>query len=241
MYNKRRRKKYLIFLVGCVLLLLTGCSSKSAKIEALKESGVIKIGVHKNSAYTRESNYLSSIEQDLIKQICTKLEIDAEFYFYDMHELEEFLTDGEVDVAIGNLVIEDWYRNKSVVLSEPYDNCFLYLVTRRGDYSSNIKALSERNAGVLEQVSEGSKQQLYQADNVTLVMYSSSEKAADDLKSNVISAFVCYQEQAEIFASDEQFQVQDLRGVSQEEFTILTKVGREDLLAVINEVIQELE
>lgn len=241
MHSKRNQNKHRMLLAVFILLLLTGCSSKTSAVNTIRERGVIKIGVRKNSVYTEEPNGLSSVEQELIEQICGKLEIEPEYSFYSMNELEKCLDAGEIDAAVGMLSKEDWSGNKAAEVSETYDQKFLYVVTGRGDYSSSIKALSDRNAGVFDQISEGAKQQLYQADHVTLVMYSSAGEAAEDLKTNVISAFICYQEQAETLVSDVQLQVQDLRGISQEEYGVVTKAGQSDLMAVINEVIQESE
>lgn len=241
MNGKRGQNRYLMLLIGLTLAVLTGCSSKTATVNDVKESGIIKVGVCKNSIYTEESNYLSETEQALIEKICKELESEPEYYVFGAEELEEKLASDEIDAAIGTLSGEYWYGNKKLGISEVYERKFLFVVTVRGDYSSTIKALSDRNAGVLSQVSEGSKQQMYQADHVTLVMYDSAEDAAEDLKTNVISAFLCYQEQAEMLALDEAFQIQDLRGVTQEEYCVLTRAGREDLLAVINEAIRESE
>ncbi len=234
-----RLKKYGILLLGIGCFLLSGCGKQTRTIADVQKNGTLKVGVGVNTEYSEKQRYLSPEEQKLVDSLCEKLSVAAEYTFCQPRELELALAGGDADLAIGGLRKSEWKERQDIWCSEVYEQNFLFSVTRRGDYISSVKALSGQNVGVSEQIGEIELQQLYLADDITLVPYKTADKAEQDLKTNVISAYVCFQKQAEGLAEDSGLQIQDLTNTTPEARVILVKAGSDELAAQINSLIQE--
>lgn len=233
-------KKYIPLLLCISCLFLSGCGKSERSIADVQKSGAVKVGVAVNEEYPEKQRYLSAEEQNLIDRFCQAVSVTAEYAFYQPQELEKVLADGKADLAIGALTKSEWKDREEIWNSEVYEQKFLFTITRRGDYLSSVKSLSGKNVGVSERIGEMEMQQFYVADDITLVPYGTLEHAQQDLKKNVISAYICFQDQAEESAEDKELQIQDLANTTPEARVVLVKAGNDEILTQINSLIQEI-
>lgn len=239
--RKKTWKRYGILLFGTACVFLSGCAKPERTVTDIHKSGVIRVGVGVNTEYPEKQRYLSAAEQELTDRLCEADSVTAEYVFYQPVALEGALADGKADIGMGALKKSEWKDRKGIRCSDEYEQKFLFSVTPRGDYKSSVKALANQNIGVSAQIGEVEKQQIYQADGITLVSYDTVNNAARDLKINVISSYICFQNQAEELEKDRDLQIQDLAATMPETRVVLVKAENKELLSQVNGLIQEIK
>lgn len=231
-----------ILLAAGVLLLGTGgCSGKKTdEVERIKNAGQLRVAiVDTSSQYTYlENGAPRGIEPELSEYIAQALGVEARYQVLDRAGALEAVNAGEADMALGS-ISRSGSLSAEYLTSTPYAKGFFYAVTNRGDYVSSVGALKASVVGVNRNLDEGTRSQLYGAEEVSVVDYSSVQNAAQDLKSGAIRAYICYENQAKQLLEDPDLQVQNIVNLEPEEFVIAAPKADQALISGIDTLIRQ--
>ena len=231
-----------ILLAAGVLLLGTGgCSGKKTdEVERIKNAGQLRVAiVDTSSQYTHlENGAPKGMEPELAEYIAQALGVEARYQVLDRTGALEAVSAGEADMALGS-ISRSGNMSSDYLTSTPYAKGYFYAVTNRGDYASSVGAFSASVVGVDRNLGEGTRTQLYGAEEVSVVDYNSMQNVAQDLKDGVIRAYICYENQAKQLLEDPDLQVQNIVNLEPEEFVIAVPKADQTLISGVDTLIRQ--
>ena len=221
-------------------LTLTACSHKAKDgTPAIKKSGILRVAIAQGSNGLTEKvagtdNY-SGMEPELVQQIASDLGVTIQYVPVGEEEKpEDKIESGEADLAIGSIVSTDDMRRLYGV-SDSYASGFLYVVTRRGNYSNCAAAFDNGTIGLSSKLSTGSMIVVSTVDTSSKKVYTDPETAGSDLEAGFIDGYFCYQEEAlKLAKQSDIFQTQNLNSSDKENYVIIASAGNKKLIDSVN-------
>lgn len=251
-------KKTISLILAAVMILaafaLTGCSSKKGKsLDDIKKSG--KLTVYTEAGFAPYefiyNNEIVGVDVEIMKAVAKKLGVEIEVTDVDFNTICASVKSGKADVGAAGITIND-ERKLSVDFSVPYSTTEQYIIVAEDNETiKTLEDLSGKNVGVQEGTTSDSAVNKLISDKVvtdTVVTGYKSPAIAAASVPNKIDAVVTDKLTAELIVKNNSglkaFKLVDKSGnpiAEIEEYGIAVAKGSDDLLAVINEVIKELE
>ena len=251
-------KKTISLMLAAVMILaafaLTGCSSgKGKSLDDIKKAG--KLVVYTEAGFAPYefiyNNEIVGVDVEIMKEVAKKLGVKAEVSDVDFNTICASVKSGKADVGAAGITIND-ERKLSVDFSMPYSTTEQYIiVAENNDTIKTLEDLSGKKIGVQEGTTSDSAVNKLISDKVvtdTVVTGYKSPAIAAASVPNKIDAVVTDKLTAELIVKNNSglktFKLVDKSGnpiAEIEEYGIAVAKGNSELLAVINEVIQELK
>ncbi len=235
---KRKLGAAALMLGGAVLLW--GCGGKKDPLDALRESGTLRVALAETGAPFAQSvnGQPEGIEPDLARLTADALGVQVEYHIMDREQALDAVISGEADLAMGGLTAENG-RSKGCLSSVSYGKRFLYLVTKAGDYVNSASDLDGESVGVSGNVSQEALQELTVSGNIRIISFSDAGQAEESLNKGEIKGFFCYQEEAESYLDDSGMLVQNLPFLVWEEYCAQASPENSALISGLNVLIQQ--
>lgn len=251
-------KKTISLILAAVMILaafaLTGCSSEKGKSpDDIKKAG--KLIVYTEAGFAPYefiyNNEIVGVDVEIMKEVAKKLGVKVEVSDVDFNTICASVKSGKADVGAAGITIND-DRKLSVDFSMPYSTTEQYIiVAESNDTIKTLEDLSGKKIGVQEGTTSDSAVNKLISDKVvtdTVVTGYKSPAIAAASVPNKIDAVVTDKLTAELIVKNNSglktFKLVDKSGnpiAEIEEYGIAVAKGNSELLAVINEVIQELK
>lgn len=251
-------KKTISLILAAVMILaafaLTGCSSGKGKSpDDIKKAG--KLIVYTEAGFAPYefiyNNEIVGVDVEIMKEVAKKLGVKVEVSDVDFNTICASVKSGKADVGAAGITIND-DRKLSVDFSMPYSTTEQYIiVAENNDTIKTFEDLSGKKIGVQEGTTSDSAINKLISDKVvtdTVVTGYKSPAIAAASVPNKIDAVVTDKLTAELIVKNNSglktFKLVDKSGnpiAEIEEYGIAVAKGNSELLAVINEVIQELK
>ncbi len=251
-------KKTISLILAAVMILaafaLTGCSSGKGKSpDDIKKAG--KLIVYTEAGFAPYefiyNNEIVGVDVEIMKEVAKKLGVKVEVSDVDFNTICASVKSGKADVGAAGITIND-DRKLSVDFSMPYSTTEQYIiVAENNDTIKTLEDLSGKKIGVQEGTTSDSAINKLISDKVvtdTVVTGYKSPAIAAASVPNKIDAVVTDKLTAELIVKNNSglktFKLVDKSGnpiAEIEEYGIAVAKGNSELLAVINEVIQELK
>lgn len=251
-------KKTISLILAAVMILaafaLTGCSSGKGKSpDDIKKAG--KLIVYTEAGFAPYefiyNNEIVGVDVEIMKEVAKKLGVKVEVSDVDFNTICASVKSGKADVGAAGITIND-DRKLSVDFSMPYSTTEQYIiVAENNDTIKTFEDLSGKKIGVQEGTTSDSAVNKLISDKVvidTVVTGYKSPAIAAASVPNKIDAVVTDKLTAELIVKNNSglktFKLVDKSGnpiAEIEEYGIAVAKGNSELLAVINEVIQELK
>lgn len=251
-------KKTISLILAAVMILaafaLTGCSSGKGKSpDDIKKAG--KLIVYTEAGFAPYefiyNNEIVGVDVEIMKEVAKKLGVKVEVSDVDFNTICASVKSGKADVGAAGISIND-ERKLSVDFSMPYSTTEQYIiVAENNDTIKTLEDLSGKKIGVQEGTTSDSAINKLISDKVvtdTVVTGYKSPAIAAASVPNKIDAVVTDKLTAELIVKNNSglktFKLVDKSGnpiAEIEEYGIAVAKGNSELLAVINEVIQELK
>ena len=251
-------KKTISLILAAVMILaafaLTGCSSGKGKSpDDIKKAG--KLIVYTEAGFAPYefiyNNEIVGVDVEIMKEVAKKLGVKIEVSDVDFNTICASVKSGKADVGAAGITIND-ERKLSVDFSMPYSTTEQYIiVAESNDTIKTLEDLSGKKIGVQEGTTSDSAVNKLISDKVvtdTVVTGYKSPAIAAASVPNKIDAVVTDKLTAELIVKNNSglktFKLVDKSGnpiAEIEEYGIAVAKGNSELLAVINEVIQELK
>lgn len=251
-------KKTISLILAAVMILaafaLTGCSSGKGKSpDDIKKAG--KLIVYTEAGFAPYefiyNNEIVGVDVEIMKEVAKKLGVKVEVSDVDFNTICGSVKSGKADVGAAGITIND-DRKLSVDFSMPYSTTEQYIiVAENNDTIKTFEDLSGKKIGVQEGTTSDSAVNKLISDKVvtdTVVTGYKSPAIAAASVPNKIDAVVTDKLTAELIVKNNSglktFKLVDKSGnpiAEIEEYGIAVAKGNSELLAVINEVIQELK
>ena len=243
-------KKTISLILAAVMILaafaLTGCSSGKGKSpDDIKKAG--KLVVYTEAGFAPYefiyNNEIVGVDVEIMKEVAKKLGVKVEVSDVDFNTICASVKSGKADVGAAGITIND-DRKLSVDFSMPYSTTEQYIiVAENNDTIKTLEDLSGKKIGVQEGTTSDSAVNKLISDKVV------TDTVVTGYKSPAIAAAsVPNKMTAELIVKNNSglktFKLVDKSGnpiAEIEEYGIAVAKGNSELLAVINEVIQELK
>lgn len=122
-------------------------------------------------------NISTGFDADLMKSVCSHLQIQCEFKTMAFSKMFRALKNKEIDVAIGNITITG-NRKLNYLFSIPYIESYASYLTRSGDNFTDIKG---KRLSVMQGTIHEVYVQAYHAEATTIVLHQDHADQIDDL------------------------------------------------------------
>jgi aspartate/glutamate/glutamine transport system substrate-binding protein len=257
------KKIFLAFGLG-ICIMMTGCagaqststsnnsssggSSEAKEIQAIKDRGVLKVGVKvdvpKYGYKNPQTGQVEGLEIDISKAIAKKIlgdENKVEFQGVTAKTRGPLLDNGEIDMVAATFTITD-ERKKSYNFSDPYVKDGVGLLVKKSLGASSLKDLNGKTIGVAQSATtKDALQKEAESQGITLKF---SELAGyPELKAALDSGRIdCFAVDASILNGyvDDSTVILDDR-YDPQEYGIASKKDNTELAKVINEVIDDMK
>lgn len=249
-------KKVLLGLGLGLCIMMTGCgssstnnnSSEAKEIQAIKDRGVLKVGVKvdvpKFGYKNPQTGQIEGFEIDLSKQVAKKIlgdENKVEFQGVTAKTRGPLLDNGEVDMDACTFTITD-ERKKSYNFSDSYLKDGVGLLVKKSLGVSSLKELDGKTIGVAQ--SSTTKAALEQEAAKQGIKLKFSELSSySELKAALDSGRIdCFSVDASIlngYVDDSTVILNDR--YNPQEYGIVSKKDNTELAKVINEVVNEMK
>lgn len=251
-------KKTISLILAAVMIFaafaLTGCSSKKGtSLDDIKKAG--KLVVYTEAGFAPYefiyNNEIVGVDVEIMKAVAKKIGVEIEVTDVDFNTICASVKSGKADVGAAGITIND-ERKLSVDFSAPYSTTEQYIIVAEDNETiKTLEDLSGKKIGVQEGTTSDSAVNKLISDKVvtdTVVTGYKSPAIAAASVPNKIDAVVTDKLTAELIVKNNSglkaFKLVDKSGnpiAEIEEYGIAVAKGSDDLLAVINEVIKELE
>ena len=240
--------------VVMVVLTCSGCSSSQNKMQQIRESG--KLVMYTNAAFPPyeflgENGEITGVDVEIGKAIAEELGVTLKVNNANFDGIVSAIASGKGDVGIAGITITD-ERSQRVDFSEPYIESVQYLILSQDSEIQVLEDLASKTVGA----QTGTTGYLYLDDQnrdglmtdqpCNLLAYQTPTDAMVALSEGKLDAVVVDQLVAEQLAkSQPNFIAIPLITASgeqvKEECGVAVAKGNEDLLAVINQVIEQMK
>lgn len=258
--NKMNKRKVLIGgLLVILALAVSGCSSsksattgttggESADIKAIKDRGVLKVGVKidvpKFGYKDAKTSKIEGLEIDIAKAVAKKVlgdENKIEFEGVNAKTRGPLLDSGQADMIAATFTITE-ERKKVYNFSDSYFTDSVGLMVKKASGITDLKGLNGKKIGVAQ--SSTSKQSIQtEADKVGAKVTFSEFASYPEIKAALDSGRIdCFSVDGSILSGylDDSTVILDQR-FSPQDYGIASKKGNDALAKAINETINELK
>ncbi len=226
----------------------SGGSSEAKEIQAIKDRGVLKVGVKvdvpKYGYKNPQTGQVEGFEIDISKAIAKKIlgdENKVEFQGVTAKTRGPLLDNGEIDMVAATFTITD-ERKKSYNFSDPYIKDGVGLLVKKSLGASSLKDLNGKTIGVAQSATTKDALQK-EADKQGITLKFSELAGYPELKAALDSGRVdCFAVDASILNGyvDDSTVILDDR-YDPQEYGIASKKDNTELAKVINEVIDDMK
>ena len=238
------KKKWILpavlLLGGC--LLLAGCGKKSSSsggqtVKAISAAGNLTVAVYDIGTGDTAQDAVSGRFTRIAEQVGTYLKVPVTYQTVDTAADAAAMVAGEnAAMAIGRISGSDY---SSCGQTEICCTEYVYVVTRRGDYSDSRAAFENRNLAVSEKLPADALYSLYGDSQIriTELAYSAVQQ---QLEGRQLDGYLCTEEEAKTFLSyGNEVQVQQFLDPSMLSYRILVPEDDASFLSAVNTVIAE--
>ncbi|AVK48158.1 adhesin [Clostridium sp. MF28] len=252
------RKLFLALGLG-VCMMMAGCSSstptntggntaEAKEIQAIKDRGVLKVGVKvdvpKYGYKNPQTGEMEGLEIDLSKAIAKKIlgdESKVEFQGVTAKTRGPLLDNGEIDMVAATFTITD-ERKKSYNFSDPYIKDGVGLLVKKSLGASSLKDLDGKTIGVTQSATTKTALQK-EAEKEGITLKFSELGGYPELKAALDSGRIdCFAVDASIlngYVDDSTVILNDR--YDPQEYGIATKKDNTELAKEVNEVINDMK
>lgn len=235
-------KKRIAAAMACALLL-TACSGGGAgTLSAVQKAGTVRIGILPDapgySAPNAEGAYVGA-EVSLAKELAAAWGVQLQIFPVEPDMMDDYIVAEQLDLAIGRLANSSSLQY-NVGTSIAYDSGMLYVVSRRGDYRTTKGSLENSNVGVSAGISDSYRVEIGSVAGITMTDVDSAASAADLLKSEQLSAYLCYESDALELLGDSALQIETISNVSPEEYVVIFNKTASDMKAGLDGIISTM-
>jgi len=233
-------KKRIAAMTAACLLLLTACSGGGAgTLKAVQKAGTVRVGILQDapgySAPNAEGAYVGA-EVSIAKELASAWGVELQVFLVEADMMDDYILAEQLDLAIGRLANSSSLQY-SVGTSISYDSGMLYVVSRRGDYRTTKGALENSTVGLASGLSDSYRVEIGSVAGITATDVESAAGAAELLKSEQLSAYLCYEDDALELLEDKALQVETIANVSPEEYVLIFNKTASDMKAGVDQVI----
>jgi ABC-type amino acid transport substrate-binding protein len=178
----------------------------------------------------------------IIKELCKRMKRECQFKRVLFHEIPNLINSGEIDLAIGAIIITP-ERRMDFLFSLPYKESTLqYMVLKNTDIP-DIKTLQGKTLGIYR----GSPSEAFVLkqfnDNVRLKSFENSMDLIYALDKKQVAAIITNRPQADYWIANNQnmYQLLGPEFPIGEGYGIVAKLGRTELMNTINKTLVTME
>lgn len=219
------------------LLLSLLCVSVYAKTD-------LTIGTLSNDPpfeFLNEKDSLSGFDINLMTAICKRIKRECHFKIYTFHELFTALERGQIDLAIGAILITT-EQEKRFLFSIPYKISVHQYLTLADSKIDLMKQLQGKTLGIYHSHSDDELAHKQFHHNVKIKPYPHVNLMMDALKKKQVDAIMLEYHRAVYWLSNATgFKLLGGPFTSGEGYGIVTKKGRDKLMQQINQAIIDME
>ena len=250
-------KRIITILVAITVfaVLVSGCAKKSANaVDQIKENGKIIVYCNANFPpyeYIQGADVVG-VDIEIGKAIAEKLGVELEIKNTAFDGIVAAIASGKGDISISGMTItED--RKKEVDFSKPYINSVQYLIVKNESTLEKVEDLAGKKvAAVLGYTGSlilddeiGKNEGVLKGKDTVLNNYNSAGDATLALTTGKVDVVIMDEMVAKsIVAKDSTLKAVKLTYAdgsdTAEEYGVAIKKGKDDLLAIVNEVIDDL-
>lgn len=208
----------------------------------LADSATLTVGTNAEFApfeFIGDDGNPTGIDIDLINAIGEKIGMTVKIENMSFDALIPALGSGKIDAIISGMTITE-ERKQSVLFSDPYYAASQKIIVKDGSAIQAEADLAGKNIGV----QLGTTGDLYVTDkfkDATVNRYDKGIDAVQDLINGKLDAVVIDEEPANVFVSQTQGLVVLADRLSAEQYGIALPLGKDDLLAKINQALADLK
>lgn len=245
-------KKGLIFSLLIALLLVSACSTTEVakgdgSLQKVLDSGKLTVAMdvpYGVMEYFDEQGNIVGIDADLAKAISAELGVKVELIDYEWDNIFVDVKSGAIDVALTSMTITD-ERSQEMLFSIPYFNAGQTIIVRADDDSITApEDLSGKKIGAQIETTSLEEAKKYTSEDL-VVSYESLDEVEGSvgvitsLENGEIDAIIAdYIAAADIIKNNKGLKIA-IDPFTQEFYGIPTKLGNEDLMNAINDILRE--
>ena len=251
-------KKLSVILLAAVtsIALISGCAKKQTVLEKVKQTG--KIVVYTNPEfppyeYLGKDGQIVGAEIDIVNKIAAKLGVKAEIVNSEFDSILMTVATGKADIGASGFTIND-ERKQKVDFSKPFVVSVQYLIVPETSAIKVVEDLAGKKIGGQSgttgflMIEDAINKGVLQGKNTEAKAYNTAPDAVVAMKEGKLDAVVIDDLVAKSLTAKNSglkcFEMvkADGKGLdAPEEFGIMAAKGNEDLLAIINQVIDEMK
>ena len=253
-------KKLSVILLAAVtsIALISGCAKKQTVLEKVKQSG--KIVVYTNPEfppyeYLGKDGQIVGAEIDIVNKIAAKLGVKAEIVNSEFDSILMTVATGKADIGASGFTIND-ERKQKVDFSKPFVVSVQYLIVPEASAIKVVEDLAGKKIGgqsgttgfLMIEDAINKDDGVLKGKNTEAKAYNTAPDAVVAMKEGKLDAVVIDDLVAKSLTAKNpglkcfEMVKADGKGLdAPEEFGIMAAKGNEDLLAIINEVIDEMK
>lgn len=242
------RKLRIILILLTVMSLATGCSSTSPQLQAIKDRGILRVGIKidvPNFGYINpDTNLFEGMEVDIAHAI-TKDILGNEKYVklvpVTPQTRSTMLENGEIDMAIATFTITE-ERKKAFNFSHPYYTDEIGLLVQKSSGITGIEQLDGKKVGVAAASTSGDellKECQKSGVSAELVTFSSYPEIKAALAAGEVDAF-CVDKSILIGYLDDSTMILD-RGFKPQEYGIATNIKNDKIAEYVDNLLKKMQ
>lgn len=246
----KRRFKVITLLLSFILMIgaLVGCGGSDenkSSIEAIKERGVIKIGVFSDKppfGYVDENGDNQGYDVEFAKRIAKDLlgdENKVEFVLVEAASRVEFLQSNKVDIILANFTVTD-ERKEVVDFANPYMKVALGIVSKNGSVYTDVNDLKGKTVAV----NKGTTAEAYLTKNypdINLLKFEQNTETFEALKDGRADALAHDNTLVFAWAQENTGYTVGIKSLGEQDFIApAVKKGNTELLEWLNDEIDTL-
>ena len=251
-------KKYMSIMVAALvaMVLVCGCKKETTnKLDAIRKAG--KLVVYTNPEfppyeYLGKDKAIVGCEIDIVNRIAAKIGVKAEIVSAEFDSIIGTVQTGKADLGASGFTITD-ERKQLVDFSDVFDKSVQYLIVPKGSAIKFVEDLAGKKIGGQNgttgfmMVEDAINKGVLKDTKTEIKSYNNAPDAVVAMKAGQLEAVVIDKLVAMALASKNDMNCfemlkKDGQGLAApEEFGMIVAKGNEDLLAIVNEIINEMK
>ena len=234
-------KKIIALVLALVMVAacLTACGgAKGATLKNVQKAGKLTIATSPDFPpfESLEGDAVVGIEPDIMKLICDKLGVEAEFVQMDFDSVLIGIQAAKYDCAMSGITVTP-AREKNMLFTDPYYNAAQVIVVKEGSAIAGKADL----AGKIASVQTGTTAESgCQDEGIEVQAFAANADAKAALTTGKVDAWVVDNLTAIQMVEDGDGLVILEEKMTEEPYAFAFAMGSEDLVAAINEALNEL-
>ena len=234
-------KKIIALVLALVMALacLTACGgAKGATLKSVQKAGKLMIATSPDFPpfESLEGDAVVGIEPDIMKLICDKLGVEAEFVQMDFDSVLIGIQAAKYDCAMSGITVTP-DREKNMLFTDPYYNAAQVIVVTEGSPITGKADLADKVASVQTGTTAESG---CQDEGIKVQSFTANADAKAALTTGKVDAWVVDNLTAIQMVEEGDGLVILEEKMTEEPYAFAFAMGSEDLVAAINEALNEL-